>query len=330
MKKSFSRISFIIVIFSFLLNISFVKANEVIKILAIGNSFSQDAVESYLDDLALSSGVRLIVGNLSIGGCSLETHWINANGNIADYSYRKITEGVSATLSSQTLLYGIKDEDWDYITFQQVSYNSGIYKTYFPYLTNLVQYVKNNATNANVKFAMHQTWAYATNSTHSGFVNYDRDQQKMYQAIVDTVNTAAAQVGIDIIIPSGTAIQNGRTSYIGDNFCRDGYHLSLDLGRYTASCTWFEKLIGKSVIGNSYAPANLSKLDISIAQNAAHFAVQNPNSVTLMSDFKPKEPTELETDIYVDFGALESSKPWNNLTSHVLGSKISGDRKSVV
>jgi hypothetical protein len=322
MNKFFSKNIFLVFVFFLLSNISFVKADEIIKILAIGNSFSQDAVESYLDDLALSANVRLVVGNLRIGGCSLETHWINASEDKADYTYRKISEGLSTTLSNQTLLDVIKDENWDYITFQQVSNNSGIYSTYFPYLTHLIEYVRNNATNPNVKFAMHQTWAYETTSTHSGFINYDKNQLKMYQAIVDTVNTVASQVGIDIIIPSGTAIQNGRTSYIGDNFCRDGYHLSLDLGRYTASCTWFEKLIGQSVVGNTFAPANLSKLDISIAQYAAHFAVQNPNSVTSMSDFMPKQPKELETDIYIDFGPLESSKPWNNMTSYSLESKI--------
>ncbi|MCS2584840.1 hypothetical protein NXY00_19810 [Bacteroides sp. BFG-551] len=29
---------------------------------------------------------------------------------------------------------------------------------------------------------------------------------------------------LSLLIPSGTAIQNGRTSFLGDAFNRDGYH----------------------------------------------------------------------------------------------------------
>ena len=195
MKK---RISFFVVfaVFGFFALVSTpLSAQETIRILAIGNSFSQDAAESYLDDLAKADGVRLIVGNMYIGGCSLETHWNNALGNLAAYSYRKITEGDTVVLASQTLRTAIADEDWDVITFQQVSHTSGQLSTYFPYLTNLVQYVKSLATNPNVKFAMHQTWAYASNSTHSGFANYNNNQEQMYRAIVETVNNAAAQIG---------------------------------------------------------------------------------------------------------------------------------------
>ena len=64
---------------------------------------------------------------------------------------------------------------------------------------------------------VHQTWAYATNANHTGFKNYDQNQMKMYTSIVDAVKKAANLVGIKKIIPSGTAIQNARTSFIGDH-----------------------------------------------------------------------------------------------------------------
>lgn len=38
-----------------------------------------------------------------------------------------------------------------------------------------------------------------------------------------------------MIIPTGTAIQNARTSFVGDHMNRDGYHLDLKIGRYTAA-----------------------------------------------------------------------------------------------
>jgi hypothetical protein len=131
---------------------------------------------------------------------------------------------VKTTTENTGLLEAIQDEDWDFIPFQQVSQNAGIYESYFPYLTQLVSYVKSKATNANVKYAVHMPWAYAGTSTHPGFANYNNNQKEMYEAIVNAVFQAAAAVPIDIVIPSGTAIQNGRGSFLGDSFCRDGYH----------------------------------------------------------------------------------------------------------
>ncbi|MDP4240041.1 MAG: DUF4886 domain-containing protein [Bacteroidota bacterium] len=287
-----NRSLILLFVISFWISSISAQVQDTIKILAIGNSFSEDATESYLSDLAKADGVKVIIGNMYIGGCRLETHWKNAEGNIAAYSYRKMMNGVKTVSEHQTLDHAIKDENWDYITFQQASGSSGIYETYFPYLTNLFQYVKDRATNKKVKYAFHQTWAYAMNSTHGEFINYNKDQGQMYRAIVASVNKASKKVGIDIIIPSGTAIQNGRSSSIGDNFNRDGYHLSFGIGRYTAACVWYEKLLGRQVIGNSFAPDNISKAEVSIAQHAAHLAILNPDSLTPMADPVPNVPVQ--------------------------------------
>ena len=257
---------------------------ETIKILAIGNSFSDDAVE-YLDELAMADSVPLIVGNLYIGGCSLERHWKNATELLPDYSYRKSNLGVFTNQDHKTLLDGLLDENWDIVVVQQVSQLSGKYDTYFPYLPNLMKFVKTHAKNPKVKFALHQVWAYAQNSTHEGFANYDRDQMKMYLAITETVKKVAATTGIKIIIPSGTAIQNCRTSEIGDHLNRDGYHLDLLTGRYVAACTWFETFFHRSCVGNPFKPAGVTDRQAKIAQYAAHYAVQRPFEITLMTNF---------------------------------------------
>lgn len=264
----------------FLLAISFGVNAKTIKILAIGNSFSEDAVENYLYELGKADDIDFIIGNMFIGGCTLETHWNNANNNSAAYDYRKIVNGNKTKTASTKLETAIADEDWDFITFQQASPNSGQYDTYFPYLSNLLAYVKTKATNANVKYAFHMTWAYQQNSTHSGFNNYGKDQMTMYNAIVDAANRGATAEGVSIVIPSGTAIQNARTSFLGDNLCRDGYHLDYNIGRYTAACTWYEKLTGNNVLDNTYQPASLSDKSVEVARKSAHSAVLTPSSVT--------------------------------------------------
>jgi hypothetical protein len=297
-----------------------------IKLLAIGNSFSEDAVENYLYDIAPAGGDTLIIGNMYIGGCSLETHRNNANTDAAAYSYRKIDEhGTKTTVANKRLSEAIVDEDWDYISFQQVSQNSGKYNTYFPYLSDLLAYTRSLVTNPAVQYVLHQTWAYAKTSTHSGFANYANNQELMYTEIVDAVSRVAETAQINIVIPAGTAIQNARSSYIGDNFCRDGYHLDTGIGRYTAACTWYEKLTGKNVVGNTFTPAGLSPNKIALAQQAAHNAVQQPLSVTGMSDYyviPDGETFVLNHPVYIHFGTRQAAIPWNNLSGFERGAAL--------
>ena len=55
---------------------------DTLRILAIGNSFSWNAVEQNLSAIALADGKCAIIGNMYIGGCSLERH-------IAEYEKAK-------------------------------------------------------------------------------------------------------------------------------------------------------------------------------------------------------------------------------------------------
>lgn len=251
-----------------------------IKLLAIGNSFSDDAIEYYLSGLAEANGDTLIIGNMYIGGCSLEKHYNNSVNNSPDYSYRKIVDGIKTTTPNYRLIDAIGDEEWDYISFQQVSSLSGQYESYFPYLEQLMNFAKKYSSNPDMEIILHATWAYAQTSTHAGFANYDNNQMSMYNAIIDASGRAARKSDIKIIIPAGTAIQNGRTSSLGDTFCRDGYHLELNYGRYTASCAWYEKLFEKTVVGNNYVPCTVTPFQAKVAQLSAHYAVANPDKIT--------------------------------------------------
>jgi hypothetical protein len=304
-------------------------SDNTIRILAIGNSFSEDAVEQYLYELANTEGIELIIGNMYIGGCTIKTHLNNALNNTPAYEYRKVVQGVKTNTSAKRISDALADEPWDYISLQQASPNSGQYATFAADLPALVNYVKNTIQTHQYKLILHQTWAYAQNSTHSGFANYNTNQLTMYNAIVDAVWKAAQLVGIDTIVPSGTAIQNGRTTYVGDNFNRDGYHLNYYVGRYTVACTWFEKLFGKNVIGNSWCPPMLTRDLANLAQHAAHYAVLEPTSITDMVDFKeippfrPDDPITLTQPVYISFGSPASGAvvpaPWVQITDHELG-----------
>ncbi|MDR2475618.1 MAG: DUF4886 domain-containing protein, partial [Bacteroidales bacterium] len=300
-------------------------AQQTLKILAIGNSFSENAVEANLYEIAAADGVNLLIGNMFVGGCSLAMHYDNAMNNAAVYRYRKIVNGVMAETHQVALETAITDEAWDIITFQQVSGNSGKYDTYFPYLTDLKNYVTSLATNSNVQYALHMTWAYQQN--YHGLASYGNDQITMFEAIAATMPLVAAQAGISVIIPAGTAIQNGRTSYLGDAFTSDGSHLENTYGRYTAACAWYEQLTGNSVVGNTANPASLSYAKLKIAQHAAHYAVQDPFNITDISGLVPVGNGSnyvLTAAINIDFGPSDrmTAAPWNNMTSVAQGTAI--------
>lgn len=270
---------FLLIVLAFAIGLQTTVART-IKILAIGNSFSEDAIEQNLHELADADGIETIIGNLFIGGCSLERHMQCVNGNLPDYRYRKIgVDGVTKETPKCDIARAIADEEWDYVSVQQASHFSGDYTTYQPYLSQLVAYVKAH-TKKDVKIVFHQTWAYAQNSDHGGFKRYGNSQKQMYDAINGALKQVIKDIHPDVIVPSGTAIQNARTSSIGDNMNRDGYHLNLLYGRYTAACTWFQAIFKRSVVGNSYAPEGVTAEQKTIAQKAASAAVKHKFKVT--------------------------------------------------
>lgn len=249
---------------------------KTLKILAIGNSFSEDAIENYLYDLAKAANKKIVIGNMYIPGASIEQHVNNSKDDKATYSYRKTDkDGTKTSTKDISISQAIQDEDWDYISLQQASHYSGQYNTIEKDLPALISYV-NGLKPEKAKLIYHQTWAYQHDSDHTGFANYNNNQLEMYNAIADASKKVNKSKQFSFIVPAGTAIQNARTSSIGDNFTRDGYHLQLDYGRFAAACTWYEKLFNLDVRKNTYKPASVTDLQATIAKEAAHKAVNSP------------------------------------------------------
>ena len=267
MKKT---LTLLLLIFYFLFSPVGAQA-KVIKVLAIGNSFSQDAVEQYLYELAAAQGDSLIIGNAYIGGCPISRHYDNLVKGKPAYEYRKVIGGVRSNKKRVDLKSIIQDEHWDIISLQQASQYSGQPKTYAK-LGQFKRLVQSYTTNLHVEFVWHMTWAYADDFTSKNFEPYDNSQHKMYTAIVRTIQNVLPAVDIKRVIPSGTAIQLARYR-LGDTLNRDGYHLSLTIGRYTAACAWCEFLTGRIVDGNKYWPDTITEEEAQVCQLAAHEAM---------------------------------------------------------
>ena len=274
-----------------------------LKILTIGNSFSDDTMQ-YMYQIAEAAGYESItLGNLYIGGCTLNTHASNAKNDSAAYEYRRNTSGTWSTTKNFKMGDAIKEQDWDIISMQQGSPNSGQANTYSE-LDYLISYVRSLAPNA--KLVWNMTWAYQQNSTHSGFANYNKSQSIMYQSIVSTVLEVVAEKDeIEIIVPNGTAIQNARTSYIGDNLTRDGYHLTEDLGRYTAGLTFFYAVTGRSIENISYRPIGVDEDQQKVAIESAMNAINNPWGVTESKyDLEPRLGLEYYRELALEWTPL--------------------------
>ena len=270
-----------------------------IRILCIGNSFSWDAVEQELVPLCDEEGIEIEVHNLYYGGCSLQQHAEFLIRDSAVYSHRVCTnlspspkerggERFRLVKDTISLRQALKDGEYNFISLQQASHDSGIRSSYEPWLSLLIDTVR--AYQPNAQLCWMQTWAYSQDAKHPAFPRYHCNQQEMWDSIQSCtqyvrqiVNNKLAPVKNDnsqfsilnsqlIVIPCGLAIQNARSSALGDTMCRDGYHLNYTYGRYTASCVWFEFITGKDVRCNHYKNPQMTNKQRRLAQKSAHDA----------------------------------------------------------
>lgn len=221
-----------------------------LSLLMIGNSFADDTV-FYLRELCQIYNIELEVGVLYIGGCSLDTHYYNAINNNDNYEFRMITNNEYNNYKNFSLLKALKLKKWEYITFQQASYDSGIKESY-KHLNKLINYVKNNS---NAKLGWNNTWAYSKDSNHSEYYRYNNNQEEMYNKIISVIkDVIIINEELSFIIPCGIAIQNMRKLTNKDNLTRDGFHLN-HLGCFIAGLCML-KTINKIEINTIYLPNN--------------------------------------------------------------------------
>ena len=261
--------------------------DDVLEILAIGNSFSVDALE-YAYQIAQNLGIEEIaIGNLYIGGCTLATHAANAAGDLGKYTYYYNDNGAWTSTGSYKISTALESRSWDYVSMQQGSPVSGVESSYNEDLTNLIAYVKERS---DAKLVWHMTWAYQQNSTHSAFPTYGKDQMTMYNAIVSAVQSKIVTNGnFDLIVPNGTAVQNSRTSLLGDTTTRDGYHMCYDYGRYLTGLLFVKTLTGLDISNVTYAPSGVDAEEKAIAIESVNNAAAKPFEVT-QSAYVKEEP----------------------------------------
>ena len=81
----------------------------VLKILSIGNSFSDDALLEHLWELGDAAGVDMVIGIMYIGGSALSQHLANTGNDAPSYTYRKNVDGIIRKFAKFHKIKGYED-----------------------------------------------------------------------------------------------------------------------------------------------------------------------------------------------------------------------------
>ncbi len=216
---------------------------------------------------------NIVLGNLYYGGCRVDQHydfWTNKKGA---YTYYTNTSGTWTSKPNATYEAAFEVTDWDYISFQQSAQVKQSAPELLEHLPDLIETAKSLCPTA--KIIWHMPWA----NPHG---NYGGSIERMYQDLCRTSRTLIEPMpDIQLVIPSGTAIENIRSSYIDPSILlSDGWHLSGDVGRYVVGLTLVKQLTGLSIDHVTWTPSERTAAIRDICIEAANNAVACPYAVT--------------------------------------------------
>lgn len=282
----------------------------VLKILFIGNSFTQDAVW-HLPDILRNMGVKNVkMVDVYIGGHLLSQYNTEFATGTANNAYTSEPDNMSwHNVTGKSLKAICESDDWDVITLQEHTGNNAAWgwtpakKTY---IANLLSQIKATQTKKTPKYYYLMSQSYYDFAKMAGQKSYwsFSTQREMYDVTVDFAQKAVSEIGFDGVIPSGTYMQNIRTSSVNSpmDMTRDGYHMDFGLARYGGACTVYEACMKQFVgipLGENYTTGtnNVSSTshttpvtaeNAAVARQAAALAVANPWKITDMGGRKTK------------------------------------------
>jgi len=276
---------------------------KAVKVLAVGNSFSGNAL-TYFKDIVVASGHQVVATNAMIGGCDFERHMRHADAfeaNPGDPEGRPYP-------GKKSLKDLLTAQRWDFVTIQQASPKSFKPETFQPHVSRLVAYIKKYAPQAEI--VIHQTWAYRDDHPFWGLKDFNTDV--MYKAVRRAYDGLAAETGFRLV-PCGDAMEAARRDPAWGKFQPDpgfdpntavypslpkaekrslhgGYSWKKDAktgafklgwdkfhananGCYLLGCVWFEFFFGQSAVGNTFVPKGVAAEDAAILQRVAHRVV---------------------------------------------------------
>ena len=250
---------------------------DTLRILAIGNSYTEDAT-TYLDSLVIHAGIdpqRVCLYQAVTASATFET-WVNIY--TSDSSVTLTRRVGKVKMLEHGTLQELLRQPWNVIVVQQASNQSYVWSSYL-YLKPFVELITSNCLNPQACLAFQLVWSHTQS-----------EMPYVLQGNIACCQKMIRRYGIDVIIPTGTAIQLARSTTLNAPLymTRDRWHLHQGIACYIASCTWFQTLFtpvfSTSVLGNPAVPignpatpdGSYTSADIQLAQQCAYQAVLSP------------------------------------------------------
>lgn len=266
-------------------------ATNELKILCVGNSFTGDTLEymqSFLTDLDID-GVTIY--KAQIGGSTLQLWWNDCYIGDRTLNPAKITGYDIPNIGST--LKELFAQDWDFIMFQ--AYTGDSLAQYNPYICDLATHARKLCTNVNVKIALNLPWSSSANYSSSvpkGVDGFNAIASAYSQAVNYFDNT------IDVVIPTGTALQNARGTTLTNeaDLTKDYHHAAGGVAKYIITATFFESLIKQFVKKSAFD----STLDVSATASSSDLGaesvtVSNRNLCLTCAEYAILNPFNIST-----------------------------------
>ena len=221
-----------------------------LKILAVGNSFTEDGTW-YLPQILAAAGIpkkRLLMYRIVAGGSSLEYWDKSLSKKATGKTYKIYGDETPLEEDGNYTLDDVLSFGWDVVVFHQVSSQYHSISSYEPYITNLFSAAK-RAGKGDTKIAWQMVWS-RSNDSKDQYITGTEGWRNYVYATKELMQNHK----IDILIPTGTTIQNARNTEFcpeGD-FTRDTQHIAYGAGRYLAAMTWYGTLIAPYFNRNIY------------------------------------------------------------------------------
>lgn len=246
-------------------------AKRPLKVLMIGNSFSQSVMD-VTPDIANSMGQQLDIVSMFVGGCTLERHWQNvlaptsapyriswSHKGVRGFKYPAVERALRDSMlpswnpphdlipvKGSNVEDMLKADKWDVVTLQQASHFSALSASYHPWGENLLKRIRELAPQARI--LVQQTWAYP--SWEKRLAENGGSSEEMYRRVASAYSAFAERHGLEII-PVGAAVR-----VLGDSdllFTKPDFHLNLQ-GKYLQVLVWVATLFRVDVSDCRYLP----------------------------------------------------------------------------
>lgn len=203
---------------------------ELIRVLAIGDSFTEDATANLYPVLAELGYVKAVVASVALDGKGLAEQFAALKGT--DKIPVKITDANGTVAADSLGTDLLAPDNWDAIVLQPAFEKADELDA--AALGAMVNLIRSFCEFTPLYWNM--TWAYGA------------DQADVYDNLADVAATVESYNVFESVIPVGTLVQNLRTSIFEETVVPGtDAHLSVHVGQLAASYLWAQVITGKNV-----------------------------------------------------------------------------------